>query len=490
MPADSTDSPRLLMAVTSAGQGDPTRLGRCAALGGALALDCRSTITSTRRRWRTCSTRNGGCSRRPNAPVKNVPAEDSGRALEKTAYVRSLDLQPAELSSLASQPSIHALTVDIDGTATPVIDVVGRFTADASPLALRRHGRSLARAGFDDLAKIGQAVVALRRATPVPAEELPASARPSAAERTATLVDQFECSAPITPVGRIHLERLEMTPVGVEHGELVHSIPLTPKETVNVSHREWSVTTQTFENLAQDSFEGFSEQGVTEKTDLSQASDVETKHSSSLDVNGAVSATYNGGAYSVTASAAVDYGTKEDSQQSEKSSIAHSIAVTRNASARTKKEHKTSFRVSSVAGAEDLAVRVITNPSDTLAMRVDYYQLLRKWRVDLIRYGLRMTYDIAIPNPGHGLISKVIELRQLNELIVRGNTFSLDPTAINTGNWQQFEKDFGTSVDPPPTAVIERVQTSTVPGKTYDQWGAATIQFDIPDGYVITSGHF
>ncbi len=88
-----------------------------------------------------------------------------------------------------------------------------------------------------------------------------------------------------------------MTPVGVEHGELVHSVPLAPKETVNVAHREWSATTQTFENLSQDSFEGFSEQGVSEKSDLAQASDMESKHASSLDVNGSVSATYNGGAY-------------------------------------------------------------------------------------------------------------------------------------------------------------------------------------------------
>jgi hypothetical protein len=84
-------------------------------------------------------------------------------------------------------------------------------------------------------------------------------------------------------------------------------------------------------------------------------------------------------------------------QESAKRSIAHSMAITRTASTRTKKEHKTSFRVPSVAGAEDFAVQVIENKSTTQAMRVDYYKLLRKWRVDLIRYGLRMTYDIVIP---------------------------------------------------------------------------------------------
>lgn len=431
-------------------------------------------------------------------PIANVPQEQSGRAAEKAAFIRSLALQPSELEALRQDATVHALSVQSDApTTSQLIDVVGNFVADSSQFALQRYGPTLARAGVDDLARIGRAVVALRAAAPITlapgAEPATGEAVPpvlKAADTTAAMVSQFEYRAPITPVGQIHLERLEMTPVGVEHGELVHSVPLTPKETVNVTHREWSVTSQTFENLTQDAFEGFSEQGVTEKTDLSQASDVESKHSSSLDVNGSVSATYNGGAYSVTANAAFDYGSKEDQQQSEKRSVAHSMAVTRNASARTKKEHKTSFRVSSVAGAEDLAVQVITNPSDTEAMRVDYYQLLRKWRVDLIRYGLRMTYDIAIPNPGYGLISKLIELQQLDETVVRGNTFSLDPTAITPANYPQFEQQFGASVDAPPTPTVERMQTSTVPAKTYDQWGAQTIQFDVPEGYAITSGHF
>jgi hypothetical protein len=350
-----------------------------------------------------------------------------------------------------------------------LIEVVKGFTSDRSALALKRFGPTLARASFADLVAIGKAVVHQRRVNltgpGTRAVHVPSTAAPSADDWAENIVNQY--TAPITPVGQIHLERLEMTPIGVEHGELVHSVPLTPGETVNVTHREWSITSQTFENLTQDSFEGFSEMGVAEKSDLARASEVESQHASSLDVNGSVSATYNGGAYSITAAASVGYQQQEQTRESEKRSVAHSMAITRSASTRTKKEHKTSFRVSSVAGAEDLAVQVIKNHSTKQAMRVDYYQLLRKWRVDLIRYGLRMTYDIAIPNPGVGLVSKLIELRELNQIIVAGNTFSLDPTAITSGNWQTFEKEFGASVDPPPTARKVFRQASSVPQQTY-----------------------
>ena len=101
---------------------------------------------------------------------------------------------------------------------------------------------------------------------------------------TTNLVTTFVASSSVEPVGRLHLERMEMTPVGIEHGELVHSVPLTPGETVNISQREWSTTTQTFEQLIEDYKEGFSETGVAEKTDLMQATDTESKHTSDLAV--------------------------------------------------------------------------------------------------------------------------------------------------------------------------------------------------------------
>ena len=45
----------------------------------------------------------------------------------------------------------------------------------------------------------------------------------------------------VEPGGYLHLERLNFTPIGYERGELVYSLPLTPGETVRLSHREWSL---------------------------------------------------------------------------------------------------------------------------------------------------------------------------------------------------------------------------------------------------------
>lgn len=306
----------------------------------------------------------------------------------------------------------------------------------------------------------------------------------------ANLISANQDPPVITPVGELHLERIEMTPVGVEHGELVHSVPLTPKETVNITHREWSVTTKTFENIVQDSFEGFSETGVAEKTDLSHATDNQAKHSSALDVNGSVSASYNGGAYSVTASTAIDYRQQTETQQIEKDSIAHSFAITRNASTRTKKDHKISFRVSSVAGAEDLSVRVLTNPSATDAMRVDYFQLLRKWRVDLIRYGLRMTYDLVIPNPGLDLIGRSLEIQAIDEMLTTTTyVFDVDIEDVKPNQWLNLSEQYGVELDPPPVPSLP-IQYFKKLDKAGEGVVTGDVEVEIPEGYEFDNGSF
>ena len=130
------------------------------------------------------------------------------------------------------------------------------------------------------------------------------------------LVDAFEYNVKIEPVGRLHLERLEMVPAGIERGDLVHSIPLTPRETVNISHREWSTKTEEFDKLVTDLLDDYSEEGVTEKNELAQTVDTQSKHATSLNVGTAMSASYS----AVTLSASFGYQATSDDQLAEKDS--------------------------------------------------------------------------------------------------------------------------------------------------------------------------
>ena len=149
-----------------------------------------------------------------------------------------------------------------------------------------------------------------------------------------------------------------------------------------------------------------------------------------------------------------------------------------------------SFRVSSVAGAEDLSVRVLTNPSTTDVMRVDYFQLLRKWQVDLIRYGLRMTYDIVIPNPGRDLIGRTLEIQAINRTLTTSSyQFGVTIDEVTPEKWLDYSQQYGVELDPPPDPLqpIAFYKKLDVAGE-----GVVTgdVEIDIPEGYKFDTGSF
>jgi hypothetical protein len=302
----------------------------------------------------------------------------------------------------------------------------------------------------------------------------------------------FQSRMAIEPVGNLHLERIEMYPAGVERGELVHSVALAPGEIVNISHKEWSVSEREFEEIVSDSFEGYSEQGVADKTDIAMSTDSQSQHATALNLGASLSASYG----SVTLSTSFGYNATANDTQSKKDSRNHSMAITKNASARTKKDHKVSFKVTSIAGSEDQSVRVISNPSDTESMRIDYFQLARKWKVDLLRYGLRMTYDIVIPNPGSGIVTLVDDLKALDAKINTPFSFTLplsaiyyhsnatDPLAIS--NYDQLAAQYQASVAAPPEArKWVNVHKESSPVDQYDDVHFDSVDFEIDDNYYI-----
>jgi len=173
--------------------------------------------------------------------------------------------------------------------------------------------------------------------------------------------------------------------------------------------------------------------------------------------------------------------------------------MTRKASSRVKKEHKTSFKVASASGTEDQAVRKIVNPFPDKATRVDYYQLVRKWRVDLYRYGVRLTYDITIPEPGSDILSKILEIQALTAALSEGfgspsstlpwARFDLTPDQITRDNYLTLAARYGAAVDPPPAASYDINKTFTHQWENKDatkKFEFITFDVEVPPEYEVT----
>lgn len=289
----------------------------------------------------------------------------------------------------------------------------------------------------------------------------------------------------VEPVGFLHLERLSFTPAGIERGELTHSVPLSPGEQVNLSHREWSTTSSEFENIVTDQLEDFSERGVTEKSELSDTTANQNQHSTGFNTGVNVS----GGFGPVSISSSVSYNVQDSASRSEQHTRTRTREVTNKASSRAKKEHKISFRLASAAGTEDQRVQTIRNLDFTKATRVDYYQLIRKWRVDLERYGLRLTYDLTIPVPGTYLMPRYIEIRDLEAKLLTEFKFDLSPTEITPENYELFAAQYLSSVESPPPLEMTYINHEELAWQNFDEADKPSyhaLEFNVDERYVVT----
>jgi len=307
--------------------------------------------------------------------------------------------------------------------------------------------------------------------------------------RAGLLSELYQKQLTVSPVGRLYLERLEMFPIGVERGELVFTVPMAPGETTTISHKEWSVSSRGYEDVVQDFFESYSERGVAEKTDTSTASENEVHQSNTLNFGATLSGSY--GPVSLTTTLGV--GVANDERSSVKTSAQRNREVTQKSSARVRQEHKVSIKIESKQGVDQTSFKTITNPSPD-AVRIDYYKMMRKWRTDLYRYGLRMTYDITVPSPGVRLWARWRRVAQIDKLLGTPLQFGWKPGDINEG-WV-FAKgiDLGVLIQgPPPFTVTPTPVFDVTP--FFSQGDAKQTRFgqfafDIPAGYSLASATF
>jgi hypothetical protein len=301
------------------------------------------------------------------------------------------------------------------------------------------------------------------------------------------LADLYEMGTKISPVGRLYLERIEMFPAGVERGELVFTVPMAPGETTTISHKEWATSSRGFEETVQDSFEGYSEKGVTEKTDTSTAAEANVQRSNTLDFGATLSGSY--GPVSLTTNVGLKNASEE--RQSVKASTQKNQEITQKSSSRVRQDHKVSVKIEAKQGMDSTSFKTMTNAS-TEAIRIDYYKMMRKWRTELYRYGLRMTYDICIPTPGVRIWARWRRIAEIDALLNTTFQFALKPQDI-TEAWVYDEAlKYGIILDrlPPlnvkPPLVYDTIPLVSEPGS--GQVLFARLDFDVPDGYEVQEG--
>ena len=117
--------------------------------------------------------------------------------------------------------------------------------------------------------------------------------------------------------------------------------------------------------------------------------------------------------------------------------------------------------------------------------------MMRKWRVGLYRYGLRLTYDIAIPEPGATLRDAYKELDELQQLAAQNFEFPLKHSDIDETSYLGHADHYGAQVPPPPTVTLIQILGGPVPGLTNNDddtnWHFNQLTFTVAEGYEISN---
>jgi hypothetical protein len=242
--------------------------------------------------------------------------------------------------------------------------------------------------------------------------------------RTATVKGHLTSRA-LQPLGVLHLEQLVITPQEVERGELTYSLPLAPRERVTLSHKEWSLRQEEYSRFVQDHLENYSEQGVAEKTDIAVSSKSETEHSKTLSMSQPSAPGGATVAERVDAQPASVDVTKET--QSQEQSRRDTREITQKASALTIRDQKISFTVSTISGSSDFTSRLYENHRDDKVMVIDYFRRMRKWHHQLFRIGIRLTYDVVLPDPGRRLRERWRAVADIDARLATDFRFELSP---------------------------------------------------------------
>ncbi|MFM0430495.1 hypothetical protein PQQ75_15920 [Paraburkholderia aspalathi] len=430
-------------------------------------------------------------------PIKDAGSMDAKAPL-RHARARQLSLDTGETEAVREIMKLRT-NLDTLATASPpllsdkTIEIIKRFEGNR---------RSFARPTIAEVSAISESEMAAFLTGLIYVREqklkIAQSSNSSSDEnwRSFQLLNKAAIAASTStssPLGMLNLERIEMVPAGLQRGELVATIPLAPGEETAVTHKEWSVTTKEFTTIVTDSLENTSETGVTDNTDLSQSTTSQNSHSTQFNIT----ATVQGGIPLISGSSTAGVTAQDAGSNSATESIKHATSITQKAASRSRQEHKTTISTTTVTGTSEKSTRILKN-TGTQAIRVDYFSIMRKWNVSLYRYGLRLTYDLVIPEPSGSMRSLYKEFQdlkneqhafvpkfRLSDIVLDGvNAAGLpDPTGQPKYLWLA---DQNQAVVPPFPVTPGPITVDTAEAGVLG-WSFPVVEVNVPDGAMVKS---
>lgn len=99
---------------------------------------------------------------------------------------------------------------------------------------------------------------------------------------------------------------------------------------------------------------------------------------------------------------------------------------------------------------------MLRNAHKDKSLQIDYYRRVREWTCALYRWGVRMTWDRVLPDPGRDLRRKVQELVEVEGKLAAPFNFDVGISAVSEATWESLAAQYGATLAPPPAPRRDR----------------------------------
>jgi hypothetical protein len=320
--------------------------------------------------------------------------EGRPRSASYTASAAPFDLLGGEI-----ERAVHEITESLEGGSPGIVgEIVARVAATAAAATAAAsegavHAATPVVTTTTTTAPQGGATVQPPPGgTPLPGGGPPGLTRVPSEEHLLAILQ--------SELGLLFLDRTRVRPIGFALGEHVYSLSLGPGEEVTVEERTYSKKEESFETSSELEKTFDTELASTLTTELTEG--MNSERSSNTTNANTMGANVGGNIYGVTFNIGPTWSSNvtDGDRTATTESLKNSQVASAKVAARNRSQHKTVFKVATESRFEMTNKRVLRNPNTTTPIDLQYFKVLQRLQLSHERYGLRLCWAPAVPDPG------------------------------------------------------------------------------------------
>ncbi|UCG61133.1 MAG: hypothetical protein JSV52_12505, partial [Candidatus Zixiibacteriota bacterium] len=205
-------------------------------------------------------------------------------------------------------------------------------------------------------------------------------------------------------LGILYADQVRVRPVGPVLGQLLYTLGLAPLEETTLTQKSWTKRETMFEEVEDREAESTLEYDSSWSTSFTNQFSEEWSRKTKAEIGTKFGVDIKG----ITASIGASYSSEDGYKQTASEQIQTTRALSKKVTQRAKKQHKTTFKVTTEVGEEFTSQRVLRNSNPDRSLELHFHKVMQKLHVSLERHDAHMALRLCVPNPARRLREAVL----------------------------------------------------------------------------------